>query len=167
VPAAAGRQLLGGEQAGVLGGEPRQRGFFVRQGIRLDLDRLPMRIEQPVAAARGADVGVDQPAQGEVIGAGPVGGVQADQVVQPPAVGCVLVQKRNPLQGAENGPDSGRRKAGERGRGGQADVGAGGQSQQPEHLRLIRRQRDVRAGQHRGQAGGRVGVVEGVQTGLT
>ncbi len=94
---------------------------------------------------------------------GGAGGVGADQVVHGVAAGEVLLDQEGVPQGAQCRAGPPRGQPGERGRGRQADVGTGGDAQQREHRPLLGGQGAPGPGQHGGQAGGGIVVVEGVQ----
>ncbi len=101
--------------------------------------------------------------------AGLVGGIQADQVVHPVAARNLLLDERDPLQGPQQRPGLAGGQGGQAGGGGQADVRARGNAQQPEDPRLLRGEGVVGPGQHGGQTGRRRVLVQGTEpgTGIT
>ena len=166
VPLAGQGQPLAGQQACVLGGEPRHR-----LALGLGLGPKPGPSPRPGLRGRGVQVEAGHPAQRRGAGgralilAGLFGGMQPDQVVHPVAARRVLPHQGGGLELAQDGPRLGGSQRAERGRGGQADIGAGRETQLPEHGRGRGPERPVGAGQHGPDARGQLAGIEGVQPG--
>lgn len=133
----------------------------------LVLDGVAVGIQEIGGGERGVGVEVEHPPQGRLPGAvGQIvsgGGVTADQVVHTVAAGGVLTDERCLFQPAQHGPGPASAAAGEAAGGSKAYVGSGCDREQPEHLGFLVGQRVVGQREHRGQARGRVGVVQYVE----
>ena len=144
MPSVGDRDALGGQQARVFGVAPGQgrRGIGQRAGEaaghgRIEPDGLAVGVHELVGGVGGVQVEVDDPAQcrlpvgSGLILAGPVGGVEPDQIVHPSPAGNMLVHQGNLVQRPQHPPDRVEGQAGEGGRGRQADVRPGASPSRP------------------------------------
>nr|BFE51269.1 hypothetical protein GCM10017745_46960 [Saccharothrix mutabilis subsp. capreolus] len=175
VAAECGGGALGGQQGGVLGLQPchRRRGVGQRKRAnagraRVGWHKRAVGVHEAVGGVGGVQVKVHHPRQrrlADVVrqGVGGGGGVGADQVVHPvPAARSPLHQRRL-LQRRQRLAGVRRRQAGEGDDGGQGGVRAGGDTEQREHGALLFGEPVQGPGQHGGQAGGGIVVVERLQ----
>jgi hypothetical protein len=166
----------GGEQDLVLGLEPGQclpvvgvpLGSGARPG-RGQGDRLMRRVQHEGARTGGVQVMVKGPASGGfalgiTVGvAGLGGGVGTQQVVEGIPARGVLADQVGPGELAEHAARLWHGRGGEAGGGGDAVVGAGMQTEQPEHPRRGVTELPVGPGEHRADTGLRIPGVQCVQ----
>jgi hypothetical protein len=161
-----------GQQGGVLGVHPGQCRGGVGQRVRVHAGRgrlgpheRAVGVQEAVGGVGGVQVEVPHPGQGcvpHLLGQGGVGGVcgvAADQVVHGVAAARPPFQQGGVLQHVQRPVGEAVGQAGEGGGGGWGGVGTGGDAQQCERGALGVGEPAQGPGQHRGQAGGRVGVV--------
>ena len=164
------------EQHLVLGLEPGQRGRLAAERLRRHSggggrqgDQLAPRVEHHMGVLRRVQVMVKQPPRGVLDASGRgrqrrlLGRVGPEQVVERVPPGHGLVQQRRPHQVAQRHPRLRRRDAGQRRRGGGADVGSRMQTEQPEHPRRRLGQVPVGQRQHGPDVRRRIPHVQRVQ----